>query len=136
MAKFVNFNNNPKGKKTGDCVIRALAGASGKEYYTVSDELYELSKKTGHTMLSKQTYEKWLKLNGFIKHPQPRKPDGTKYSVREIKGLVGEGNDAVVSMATHLSWYDHEGSIKDTWDCRGKTIGNYYTKEVIEHGEV
>lgn len=128
MAKFKNMNVNPKNKKTGDCVIRALVGASGKDYYQVSDELYELSKKTGHTMFSKQTYEKWLETNGFVKHKQPRKPDGTKYTVREIKELVGQNTNAVISMANHLSCYV-DGHIEDTWDCRYKTIGNYYTRK-------
>lgn len=127
MAGFVNINVNPKNKKTGDCVIRALTSASGKGYYQVSDELYELSKKTGHMLNSKQTYEKWLDANGFVKHKQPRKPDGTKYTVREIKELVGDLEQAVVSMANHLTSYEH-GRIVDTWDCRRKTIGNYYTK--------
>lgn len=128
MTKLIIKNINPKGKKTGDCVIRALTVASGIDYHQVSDELYELSKKTGHTMFSKQTYEKWLAANGFIKHKQPRKPNGTKYTVGEIKELVGENTSAVVSVANHLTTFDG-GALIDTWDCRSKTIGNYYTKK-------
>ena len=45
MIDFFEFNNNPKGKKTGDCVIRALAQASGKPYLEVYKELFDISCK-------------------------------------------------------------------------------------------
>ena len=30
--KFINYNANPKGRKTGDCVIRAIAFALNKSW--------------------------------------------------------------------------------------------------------
>lgn len=54
MIGFELRNVNPKNKKTGDCVIRALTIATEQPYEVVRDELFELMKKTGYTMLSKK----------------------------------------------------------------------------------
>ena len=52
--EFVNYNANPKNKKTGDCVIRALCTAledSWEQVYklTATSELY----KTNYTIRAK-----------------------------------------------------------------------------------
>jgi hypothetical protein len=128
MIEFYKTNINPKNKRTGDCVIRALAGASGKDYKKVAQELFELWMKTGYVFNDKHTYEKWLEQNGFVKMKQPRKLDNTKYLVGEIDELIGSGNVAVISLASHLT-YVEDDAVFDLWDCRKKTIGNYYIKE-------
>ena len=127
MVEFYKQNINPKNKRTGDCVIRALAGASGKPYKQVSEELFELWMKTGYCFNDKHTYEKWLENNGFVKMKQPRKWDNTKYLVREIDELIGSEDVVVISVANHLT-YVEDDTVFDLWDCRNKTIGNYYIK--------
>lgn len=128
MIDFCKFNINPKNKRTGDCVIRALAGASGKPYKQVAEELFELWMKTGYVYNDKHTYEKWLEQNGFVKMKQPRKwQDNTKYQVSEIDELISSEDVAVISVANHLT-YVEDDTVFDTWDCRKKTIGNYYIK--------
>ena len=71
-----------------------------------------------------------MELKGWNKHPQPRKDDGTKYTVREFcQRLAKPGERYVVSMAGHLvavvdckAW--------DIWDCTDvlltKCVGNYW----------
>ena len=130
MIDFVKHNENPKGKKTGDCVIRALTTATGKPYLEVYRELFEISVKTGYILNDKRNYEKFLAKHGFEKMKQPRKRDNTKYKVGEIDKLEDiYGETIVISMANHLTCVDL-GVLYDLWDCRRKTISNYYIKTI------
>lgn len=45
MIKYVNYNANPKNRKTGDCVIRAIARATNQSWETVYAALCELGAK-------------------------------------------------------------------------------------------
>lgn len=132
MIPYINKNVNPKNKKTSDCVIRAIAEVTGVPYATVLLDLANLQVQTGYDLSDKRCYEKYLDAKGFMKFKQPRKPDSTKYLVGEIDKVL-EGTKMVaqrsilISMAGHLTAVT-EGSIKDIWDCRTKTISNYYIK--------
>ena len=125
MVGFVKHNVNPKGKKTGDCVVRAISLALDKSYYDVYDELYKLSIGLGYILNDKRVEERLLKSYGFVKHKQPIKPNGKKYLVGEIDKLC-KADVIVISCAHHLTAVV-KGSLFDTWDCRGKCISNYYT---------
>lgn len=125
MIKFVNKNINPKGKKTGDCVVRALALATDREYLDVYSELFYLSIKSGYILSDKRVVERFLLNHGFVKHKQPKK-NKRKYRVAELDELCSD-KVIVVSCAHHLTVVI-EGVLTDIWDCRGKCISNYYTK--------
>lgn len=124
FVSFLYKNVNPKNRKTADCVLRAITEVSGRDYWEVLNDLLAISKKTGYCLLEKQCYERLLEAYGFVKHKQPRKLDNSKYYVGEIGSLTK--SRAVVSMANHLTAYDGV-RIVDLWDCRHKSIGNYYT---------
>ena len=127
MIELKIENVNPKNKKTSDCVIRALSKASNKSYEQVLRELVEITLKTGYMINDKKCYEKWLADNYFIKMPQPKKFDGTKYLVGEINELIKSDDKVVISLAHHLTCVV-DNQLIDLWDCRRKTIGNYYIK--------
>ena len=125
MLSFVKVNLNPKNRKRDDCVVRAIAGASGLSWDEVYRGLCEIGGKIKAMPNEKITYEKYLSEIGFIKHPQPYKRDGTKYAVGEADKLIGL-DTAVISLANHLT-VAKNGVIEDLWDCRRKRIGNYWT---------
>ena len=127
MVTFELVNVNFKNKKTGDCVTRALANASGKDYKVVAKELFDIWMTTGYEMTDKHCYDKWLADNGFVKMKQPRRPDNTKYLVGEIDELINSDDSVVISCANHLTCVIDD-TLEDLWDCRYKTIGNYYVK--------
>jgi hypothetical protein len=127
MVNFKNLNENPMDRKTGDCVIRALTSATGMNYNDVYRELFDISLKTGYILNEKRVYEKFLTAHGFTKIKQPKHCDGTKYLIGEIDLLAPRKGICVISCAHHLTCY-RNGFVVDTWDCRGKTIGNYYVK--------
>lgn len=132
MIGFEKRNVNPKNRKTGDCVIRALTVATGKPYEEVYKELFDISLKTGYILNEKRVEDKLLEKYGFVKHKQPRKSDGRKFTIGEIDGLVSGlyfSNPApvvVIRCAHHLTVVVGDRLV-DTWDCRGKCISNYYT---------
>lgn len=130
MIKYLEKNVNPKNKKTTDCVIRALTEATGKPYFEVLDELVTLVKKTGWFMNEKRLEDKFLEQNGFVKMKQPKKFDNTKYQIGEIDRVVGniKSKTVIVRCAHHLTCVK-EGTLVDIWDCRYKTINNYYIKK-------
>jgi hypothetical protein len=127
MLGFQKLNVNPKVRKTGDCVTRALSKVMRIDYNQVVLDLAKLQVETGYDSHSKQCYELYLKQHGWIKHKQPRyAEDGTKYLVGDIYKLLYPYERAIISCAHHLTCKDSMDII-DTWDCRRKTIGNYYT---------
>lgn len=128
MIDFFEFNNNPKGKKTVDCVVRALTQVSGKPYLEVYKELFDISCKKGYMLNDKRCYEKFLEQNGFVKYKQPKRPNGTKYLIEDLDDLCGEEDIVVVSCAHHLTCI-YDLTVYDLWDCRKCCVGNYYIKE-------
>ena len=130
MINYEYYNANPKNKKTTDCVVRALVVATGKSYETVLRELVELSLQTGWFIAEKRLEDRFLELNGFIKHKQPRKwYDGSKYDIGEIDELEDCLDKIVIIRCTHHLTVVKDFTLYDIWDCRGRTILNYYTKQ-------
>ena len=129
-STFHYHNANPHNRMTTDCVIRAESVALGIPYEQVVLENAQLQCKTGFSGDDAKGVAKYMELKGWNKHPQPRKDDGTKYTVREFcQRLAKPGERYVVSMAGHLvavvdckAW--------DIWDCTNvlytKCVGNYW----------
>ena len=124
---FKFFNANPKGKYTGDCVVRAICTALDKPYEEVYRELLELCLETGYSIASRENYAKYLELQGWRKQKQPRKSNNKKYTGQEFckcfKGtcVAHLGGNHVVCIK--------DGKVHDTWDSTDGCIGNYWTKE-------
>lgn len=128
---FKEVNVNPKHKKTGDCTIRAIANASGKDWKDILTMLYNLSLKNGLMVNDPKNCNSVLEKLGFVKMPQPKKPNGKKYLVGEIDKVCSKEqlkNGVVISLAHHYTCCKNK-SIEDLWDCRFKTIGNYWVKK-------
>lgn len=123
--EFEKKNVNPKGRKAGDCVIRALSTSSGMRWQSVYEQLGGLGLRLCRMPNEKQTYEKWLNIMQYTKHKQPRREDGTKYTVQELIDELWV-RDAVITVANHMTVVE-DGVLIDTWDCSQKTVCNYWT---------
>ena len=130
MLKYKEHNVNPKGRKTGDCAIRAIVGTVGILYEQAIDECAYWAKKKCYGLTNKETVELVLKGHGWVKMKQPRKGNGKKYLVRELDQIIPyevRCKGVLVTVANHHTCIIGD-NIMDIWDCGGMTVGNYYVK--------
>lgn len=130
MIKFMEVNVNPKKRKTGDCSTRALVGTLGINYDEALKLQFEESLKCYYDPTSKQVMERVLKRFGYVKMKQPRKADNTKYQVCEMDKILTPKQmeqGVLITIANHHTCIVR-GVVCDLWDCRYKSVGNYYVK--------
>ena len=138
MLSYLELNVNPKHRRTGDCAVRALVGTLGIGYDEAIDRCAYWAKKKCYGITDKQTMELVLKEFGYVKMKQPRKADNTKYTVGEMDQILtpkqmDEG--VLVTIANHHTCITC-GVVQDIWDCRYKSVGNYYVKAKDNQKEI
>ncbi len=124
--EFVNRNVNPLGKKTGDCVIRSIALATGKSWDEVFKELFAIAFEKKMMVNNKEVYVQYLESLGWVKNKMPRKPDGKRLTVVELSTLYYK-TTMLVEISKHMTMVS-EGVMTDIWNCGRKSVFNYYTK--------
>lgn len=127
--EIIRENMNPKDRRIGDCVIRALARATGYTWDETLDRLIVICHKVKDMPNSKRVYEKFLAQEGWVKQKMPRRPDNTRYTVKEFLDEIAGPNElyAVISVANHLTYAENDTLI-DTWDCSRKSVGNFWIR--------
>lgn len=131
MLKFYPCNVNPHNRKTSDCVVRAIAQASGKDYDEVAKDLFDEWMRTGYEMTSNKTVDAVLAKYGFVQFKKPFKPNGKTYMAREMDELLDPDESCVVRIANHLTCAKG-GYLIDLWDCGSKSVYGYYKKGVLK----
>jgi hypothetical protein len=122
---FIFHNENPRGLlRSNDCVIRAIAKATGKDWDEVFEQLAIIGLELKDVVNSKPVYDKYLQQLGYLMQKQPRKSNNTKYTAAEFAKKFNKGR-YVISLAHHLSVVV-DGKIYDTWNCSEKSVGNYW----------
>ena len=129
-TKFFKFYNaNFNNKYTDDCVIRALSNAMGISYNDVLIDLFNIYLKYGYSLTDNKCFEKYLKINGWKKHKQPRKLDNTKLNgIEFILEICNRNENYIVNIGSHHITSIVNNKIYDTWDCSEFKVGNYWTK--------
>ena len=128
-STFHYYNANPKNRITGDCVFRAFTLAMQQDYNTTVMEMAELMCKTGYALNDVKGEHKYLEMKGWVKHPQPKKPDGTKYTGEEFcKRLAKKNQRYIAHIGGHHMVAIVGGKVHDIWDSTDGCIGNYWTK--------
>lgn len=125
---FEYFNANPKNRLTSDCVVRAISTATDRSYYTVVTDLADIQMRTGYDSHSNQAIAKLMDRYGWIKHAQPKKSDGTKFTGAEFARRTVE-SVCVANIGGHHIVCIKDHKVFDTWDCTGKCVGNYWTRK-------
>lgn len=121
------YNCNPKHKRTEDCVIRAIASATGDSWEDVVKQLTEYMIKTGDVYNTPNLYGKYLKDIGWIKQKQPIYSDGSKMRIRDfVKKFNGH---AIAHAGKNHITYIAEGHLWDIWNCENEIIGNYWVPD-------
>lgn len=126
---FHFYNANPKGKYTGDCVIRAISTATGKPWADVLRDLTEYGIKYGQMPNDPKLYDKYLTANGWVKMKQPRYSTGAKMTGDDFCLYhAEEGKTYIAHIGGHHIVCIKDCRVWDTWDCAEKCIGNYWVK--------
>lgn len=133
--RFVKVNVNPKRKKTGDCVIRAIVQATCLPYEEVAKMMFDASMESGYAFASREAAEIVLMKLGFTKHKKPFKANRKTYSVGETYSLIAKDEIAVLNVANHFSCVKGDKLI-DLWDCSRKSIYGYYTRKAATPEEL
>lgn len=130
---FRYYNANPKDRRTGDCVFRAIALSTGKTWDEVLDDLTVYAHKYKVAPNDTAAYDKYLKDLGYTKMAQPRKKDNTKYTGEEFcrdylsKFRLGK-YDVVAHIGGHHIVAIVDCQVVDIWNSSYKTIGNYWIR--------
>lgn len=125
--EFVKYNKNPKNKRTGDCVIRAISEATNNTWENVYMELAKLGIEQGLILNDTANWRKYLEILGYKQEKMPRRKDNTRYTVEEFCVELAELNKTyIVKVANHITLVRNK-NLYDTWDCSYKSVGNYWT---------
>ncbi|MBP1537287.1 MAG: hypothetical protein ILA17_05410 [Ruminococcus sp.] len=128
---FHFYNANPNGDRAADCAIRALCTAMRQSWEFTLKGLVEVALEHKLSPIETKCIEIYLKERGWVKHKQPRKANGKKYTGKEFcKEHLSYAwlNDRVIAnIGGHHITAIIEGRINDTLDCSEYCIGNYWT---------
>lgn len=137
---FHYHNQNPRNRITTDCVIRAISTATEIPYNQVIMEMAEMQCKTGYDRTSSQGINYYLKEKGWVKHSQPRKADGTKYTGKEWCEVLNHsiwflGKSIIANIGSHhivcikeVSGLHGTFKVHDIFDSTDGCIGNFWIK--------
>lgn len=122
---YVNYNPNPKGKRVGDCVIRAICKATDQEW----DDVYIQLCMQGYLMSdmpsSNPVWGAYLKQKGFLQVTIPNTcPDC--YTVQDFCEEHPEGT-FVLGTGTHACCVK-DGTLFDAWDSSQETPVYYFRR--------
>lgn len=120
------YFDKKKDLRTGDCVVRACANATGIEYFKVMQRLFEIGLEIKQMPNDQKTFEKFLIENGFSGRQTPLK-DGGNRRFKVYQFPIDEKKVYVIHTSTHLTCID-QGLLKDSWDCGNKAAQSYYVK--------
>ena len=125
--KYRNVNANPHKRKTKDCVVRAIATATGKPWVEVYDDLCRIGREISDMPSDRRVYERLLAQYGWRKCAMPRGADGKRMTLAQFNDAIGGSQTMIVSVILHLAAVV-DGELQDTWDCSRKCVGNYWKK--------
>jgi hypothetical protein len=121
---YIRFNGNPCGKENGDCVIRAISIATGKEWYQVYAGLCVQGRYECGWGNFNEIWSNYLMYLGYSRHGLPYNPN---YTVRDFAAehphgtfIIGTGNHAVCVV---------NGDWVDSWDSGAEIPRYYFVKE-------
>ena len=123
---WVEFNNNPVGRRVGDCSIRALSLALDTDW----ENAYLMSAINGYKMgdmpSSNSVWGAVLRQNGYYKHVIPNTcPDC--YTFEDFAKEHGEGI-YVIGTGSHVATVI-DGVLYDAWDSSHEIPVFYWSKE-------
>ena len=132
---FFRYNSNPKGWKTGDCVVRAVSTAMEASYRqeswsSVYSDLCAIGAKKCRMPNDPHIYGQYLKDHGFIQMKQMKHENGTKYTIEEV--INAYPDDVLLIHCAHHLTCAVRGNLYDTWNCMYRTAGKFWRLSNID----
>lgn len=123
---FSYFNPNPAGLKVGDCTVRAIAKATGKNWDEMYIGLCLQGLIMGDMPSANAVWGAYLRQHGFTRNVVPNTcPDC--YTVAEFAADHPHGV-YVLALSSHVVCVE-DGSYFDTWDSGSEIPLFYWAKE-------
>ena len=117
---FHYYNVNPMKKKTGDCVIRAIACALDVDWEVASDMLYKNAKQNYCEMSELQCYSKMLNQLPFLKQVETDCQFVDEFARQNPKGTY------LIRIEGHLTCLK-DGICYDIWDCTNEGVDKIWS---------
>lgn len=130
-TEFYEYTNvNPRGKICEDCVIRAVALATGESWESTIRQLTELGIKRGYVCNDSRLYPEYLKLKGFVEMKEPRDCCNRKMTIKDFL-IMHEGEPfrtMVVNAGSHHVICIKDNKVRDIWNSSRQTMHKYWIK--------
>ncbi len=123
-------NVNPKQKFVGDCVVRAIALATNTSWEETVINLTEYGIKKGLIVNDKTLYPSYLESVGFLKHPEPKMYDNTKYLAKDYLSKFRNDEIIVANLGGHHVACIFDGKVIDVWNSSGQKLHVYYSRKI------
>lgn len=123
--KYFQPNKKDLKDKAGDCVVRALAKATGRDWLDVYDDLVNIGRQMQRMPNDNLVYGEYLTGYHFVRKAlkKGRKPTLEQFAREHKKGTY------VAHLTTHAVTII-DGTYYDTCDCGEWCVFSYYEKEV------
>lgn len=119
---WVEFNNNPTGRRVGDCAVRAISVALDVDWETAYAMITSNGFQMGDMPSSNSVWGAVLRQNGFYRKAIPNTcPDC--YTAEDFCNEYPRGV-YVLGFGSHVATVK-DGILYDSWDSR-KEIPQYY----------
>lgn len=123
---YIFFNNNPKGLRIGDCVIRAISAALSQPWERTYIDLCIEGFMFADLPNSNTVWASYLRSKGFKMYALPDTcPDC--YTLSQFAQERPEGT-FIVATGSHVVCIKN-GDILDNWDSSGEVATYYFAKE-------
>ena len=131
---YYEFTNvNPRNRIGGDCVIRAIALATGQSWETTVREMTEMGIKKGLVLNDRDLYPLYLKEKGFVECKEPRDVNNRKMTVEDYLHYTCYGIDPdeinfVANVGSHHVAAVKNGKVRDIWNSSKETMHKYWVR--------
>ena len=122
---FPKKQRTKKNVQTGDCVIRAIVHATGRDYKTVWNALLDLAKESNFLPNYEVNYGKYLESIGWVKRKPMRNGLGKTYEVRNFPAKPR--GKYIIHTTSHLTAIVN-GKHMDSWNCGRWRANSYYER--------
>ena len=123
---FPKKQRTKKNVQAGDCVIRAIVHATGKDYKTVFNGLADMSKETMWLPSEEKCFEAYLLAHGWVKRKPKRNDYNKTYEVRNFPAKPR--GKYIIHTRLHLTAIVN-GKHMDSWNCGAWRANSYYEKK-------